>query len=319
MTFADPLLLLTLLAVPAAVVLYGVAQRRRMRYAVGFTNIDVLSRVVGRQWRRHVPPALFVLALLLICFAVARPQLRTLATTEGKTVILVVDASLSMRATDVKPSRLAAAQTAVRSFLDRVPPELRVGLVVFSGEAQVGAPPATDRDVVRESVDSIGSSGAFGGTAIGDALVLAVELAGRAVGTTRGLASILFLSDGRQNEGNVQPLEAARRARQAGMRVYTVALGTDHARLPVDLDGLVARSQSLAPDPGTLKAIARITGGEFFRARSAGALQSAYAGLGRRLGGRPSKSEITYAFLAVAGAFLLGSTLLSVLWSPRLP
>jgi Ca-activated chloride channel family protein len=319
MTFESPMLLLTLLVVPAAAALYLLAQRRHMRYAVSFTNLDVLSQVVGRSgWRRNLPPTLFAIALVSLCVAVARPQTWTLATTEESTVVLVVDASLSMLATDVKPSRLAAAQTAVRSFLTRVPSRLRVGLVVFAGEAQVGAPPATDRELVRESVDSIGSTGAFGGTAIGDALVLAVELAGRTVGTTRGLASILFLSDGRQNRGNVQPLEAARRARQAGMRVYTIALGTEHGRLPVD-EGVRASSRSLAPDPATLRAISRVTGGEFFRARSAQALQSAYAGLGTRLGGKPRETEITYAFLAAAGALLLASTVLSVLWSPRLP
>src|SRR5262245_41957515 len=319
MTFASPLLLLTLLAVPAAAALYVAVQRRRIRYAVAFTNLDVLAQVVERHtWRRHLPPALFAITLVLLCIAVARPQERSLAITDGSTVVLVVDASLSMRATDVKPSRLAAAKAAVRTFLDRVPSRLRVGLVVFAGDAQVGAPPATDRALVRESVDSIGS-GAFGGTAIGDALVLAVELAGRAVGTARGLASILFLSDGRRNQGNVQPLEAARRARQAGMRVYTIALGTDHGRLPLDLDGIVVGSRSLAPDPATLRAIAQITGGEFFRARSARALQSAYAGLGARLSGNWKQTEITYAFLAIAGAFLLGSAVLSALWSPRLP
>src|SRR5436189_2973960 len=154
MTFASPLLLLTLLVVPAAAALYVMAQRRHLRYAVSFTNLDVLSQVVGRSgWRRNLPPALFAIALVSLCVAVARPQTRTLATTEESTVVLVVDASLSMLATDVKPSRLAAAQTAVRSFLARVPSRLRVGLVVFAGEAQVGAPPATDRELVRESVD----------------------------------------------------------------------------------------------------------------------------------------------------------------------
>src|SRR5439155_22652246 len=129
-----------------------------MQYAVRFTNLDVLSEVAGgrRSWRRYVPPVVFALALASLSLAVARPQARTLVPVDRATVILVIDASLSMQATDVAPSRLSAAQNAVRTFLDRVPKRVRVGLVVFSGEAQVGAPPTTDHELVRESVDSIG-------------------------------------------------------------------------------------------------------------------------------------------------------------------
>src|SRR5439155_487618 len=144
MSFGHPLLLLTLLVIPAAAALYGLAQRRRMQYAVRFTNLEVLSQVAGgRSWRRHVPPVLFALALASLSFAVARPHARTLVPVDRATVILVIDASLSMQATDVAPSRLSAAQNAVRSFLDRVPKRVRVGLVVFFGEAQLGAPPTT--------------------------------------------------------------------------------------------------------------------------------------------------------------------------------
>jgi Ca-activated chloride channel homolog len=333
MSFADPLLLLSLLVVPAAAGFYVLAQRRGARYAVDFTNLDVLSQVVGRAWRRHIPTALLGTALLLLCVAVARPQVRTIVTTKGTTVILVVDASLSMYATDVKPSRLGAAQAAVHSFLDRVPARVRVGLVSFSGEAEVGAPPTADRGLVRESVDSIGSSGAFGGTAIGDALALAVDLAGRSAGKSSGPAggarpstSILFLSDGRQNQGVVAPLEGARRAKEAGMRVYTIALGTDHGRLPAHVEtiatGTAGRgfdSRLLGPDPETLKRISEITGGQFFRAESAEALQSAYATLGTRLAGKPGQREITYVFLGAAAALLLTAAAFSAFWVPRLP
>jgi Ca-activated chloride channel family protein len=321
MSFADPLLLLSLLAVPAAAAAYVLAQRRRMRYAVDFTNLEVLSQVVSRAWRRHIPTALFGTALVLLCVAVARPQVRTLVTTKGTTVILVIDASLSMHATDVKPSRLAAAEGAVHSFLDRVPRRVRVGLVVFSGDAQVGAPPTTDRELVGESVDAIASSSGFGGTAIGDALVLAVDLAGRTLGAPSHSTSILFLSDGRQNEGSVPPLEGARRARRAGMRVYTIALGTDHGRLPAHVESIATgfTSRLLGPDPETLKRISEITGGEFFRARSAEALESAYATVGTRLSGKPKQIEVTYAFVGAAAALLLGATALSAFWAPRLP
>ena len=340
MSFGHPLLLLTLLVIPAAAALYGLAQRRRMQYAVRFTNLEVLSQVAaGRSWRRHVPPVLFALALASLSFAVARPQARTLVPVDRATVILVIDASLSMQATDVAPSRLSAAQNAVRSFLDRVPKRVRVGLVVFSGEAQVGAPPTTDHELVRESVDSIGGFSGYGGTAIGDALVRAVELGQESIGTrslsasgtaprpsARGLVSILFLSDGRQNRGIVLPLEGARRARNAGMPVYTIALGTEHGHLPPGLApfggapfGGGVSSRRLAPDPATLKAISDITGGEFFAARSAHALRSAYAKLGSHLARKPGRTEVTFAFLGGAAAMLVAAGVLSALWSPRLP
>ena len=341
MTFINPWLLLTLLVVPAALALYLLAQRRRVRYAVRFTNLEVLSQVAGGpSSRRHLPAALLAVALASLCVAVARPQARTLVPTHGATVILVIDASLSMQATDVRPSRLGAAQAAVETFLRRVPKRVRVGLVVFSGEAQVGAPPTTDHDLVRESVESIGPLSGYGGTAIGDALVRAVELGRQSLGTrslsavgatpranvTRGLVSILFLSDGRQNRGVVPPLEGARQAKQAGMPVYTVALGTNHGHLPANLAPLGANpfgggvsSRRLAPDPATLKAIADITGGRFFRARSAEALRSAYAKLGSRLARKPGKSEVTNAFLGGAAALLVAAGVLSALWSPRLP
>jgi Ca-activated chloride channel family protein len=321
MSFADPLLLLSLLALPAAAGLHVLARRRRTRYAVDFTNLDVLAQVAGRSWRRYLTAALFAATLALLCVAVARPQVRTSAATKAMTVILAVDASLSMHATDVKPSRLGAAQAAVHSFLDGVPRRAKVGLVVFSGDAQVGAPPTTDRALVRESVDTLGSSSGFGGTAIGDALVLAVDLAGRTVPARSRSTSILFLSDGRQNQGVVGPLEGARRARKAGIRVYTIALGTDHGRLPAYVESIATGSAArlLGPDPGTLRRISRITGGEFFRARNAEALRSAYSQLGTRLADKPKQIEVTYAFLGAAAALLLGATVLSALWAPRLP
>jgi Ca-activated chloride channel family protein len=348
MTFATPLLLLTLLAIPAAAALYVLAQRRRMQYAIRFTNLDVLSQVVdGPSLRRWIPPVFFAVALGSLCVAVARPQAKTLVPLERATVILVIDASLSMQAVDVPPSRLGAAQEAVRTFLDRVPKRLRVGLVVFSGEAQVGAPPTTDHQLVRESVDAIGAFTGFGGTAIGDALVRAVELGRQALGErslaavgaaprpssdARGLVSILFLSDGRQNRGIVQPLDGARRARDAGMPVYTIALGTRNGRLPPGIRGQFGGSfggvpfggqppgpRRLAPDPETLKAISTITGGEAFRATTGASLRAAYEKLGSRLGRKPAKREVTYAFLGGAVALLVAAGVLSALWSPRIP
>lgn len=349
MSFSHPLLLLTLLVLPAAAGLYLLLERRRMKYALTFTNLEVLAGVAAaRPWRRYAPPALFGLALAALCVAVARPQANTLVPSERATVILVIDVSRSMAARDVKPSRLGAAQAALRSFLTRVPKRLRVGLIAFAGEPQVAAPPTTDRGLVRRSLDEIERFPGFGGTAIGDALAAAVELGQEAVqgdegtlaaartgapadgASARGLVSILFLSDGRQTRGTLLPLEGAARAKTAGIPVYTVSLGTRRGTVipgfggrgfgggPFGGGGFGGRVR-VAPDPSTLRAIARTTGGRFYEARSADALQSAYEELGSRLGRKPGRSELTYAFLAGAIGLVVIAGVLSARWSARLP
>jgi Ca-activated chloride channel family protein len=332
-SFGHPYLLLTLLVLPAAVAVYMLVQRRAMRYAVRYTNLDVLASVAGRrQWRRSVPPALFLLALAALCVGFARPHVKSLVPRNKATVILVVDVSRSMQATDVKPTRLGAAQAGVRLFLDHAPKGLRVALIAFAGEAQVAAPPTYDHEVVKQAVNDLGLYSGFGGTAIGDALAAAVLLAKQAVSDARTLASvsaapagnapvsILFLSDGFQTRGLLLPLQGAERAKAAHIPVYTIALGTPNGTLdssfgPAGLGG----TARVPPDPTTLRAIARSTGGEFFDAQSAQALHAAYAKLGSKLTRVPRKHEITYEFVAIAAGLLLGAGLLSAAWSPRLP
>jgi Ca-activated chloride channel family protein len=227
-SFERPWLLLALLVVPAAVALYLLAERRRMRYAIRFTNVDVLAGVLrGRLWRQYLPAALFLLAIAALCVGVARPQRTTLVPKDRATVILVVDVSRSMEAKDVKPSRIGAATAAVRLFLDKVPDRVQVGLIAFAGDPAVAAPPTTDHDLVREALGTLQWYPSFGGTAIGDALAEAVRLGQQAVGggngnlasvtaapsgKTRGLVSILFLSDGAQTRGELLPLDGAERA-----------------------------------------------------------------------------------------------------------
>src|SRR5437588_2014209 len=336
MSFGHPLLLLSLLVVPFAIGLYMLAERRRMRYAVVFTNLDVLASVVGgRPVRRYVPPALFFVALAALCIALARPQRHALVPSDRATVILVVDVSRSMEATDVKPTRLGAAQAALRTFLDHVPKRVHVGLIAFAGEAQVASPPTTDHSAVRTSLDDLSFFNGFGGTAIGDALAAAVQLGKTALPggkpqqtiafTLRkpgsSLVSILFLSDGHQTRGDLQPLEGAQLAKDAGIPVYTIALGTPNGRLTRDAGPFFGGPQSIpvVPDPATLSAIARLTGGKFFEARTAQAVSSAYAHLASLVAGVPGRSEVTYIFLALAAAFVLAALTLSLLWSPRLP
>jgi len=337
-TFGHPYLLLTLIVPILALAAYIVLQRRPTRYPVTFTNLEVLAAVSaeGRQWRRFLPAALMLLALAALCVAVARPHATTRVVDERATVILVIDASRSMQSVDVKPSRLIAAERAAKAFLDRVPKRLRVALIVFSGDVQVASPPTTDRELVTEAIEQIGSYSGFGGTAIGDALDRAVQLGRNAVvddsrtlssvssaavvPKTRGLVAVVFLSDGRQNRGIIQPLDGARRAKAAGIPVYTIALGTrgggggGGGGFPGGGFGF-----GRSPDPATLRQIARVTGGEFYLARSAGSVKAAYEKLGSKLGRRPGKTEITYVFLLGAAVLLVGAGAASAAWSPRLP
>jgi Ca-activated chloride channel homolog len=343
MTFDRPWLLLALAIPVLAALLYVVMQRRRARYAVHFTNLAVLREVArGRSWRRYVAPILVLLALAALVVGVARPHVRGLVPQDRATVVLVLDVSRSMEAKDVKPNRIGAAKEAIRLFLREAPEKLRIGLVVFAGVPQVASPPTTDREQVSITLDSLGDYATFGGTAIGDALAMAVELgketlardnADAEVGSTpvedaRKLVSILFLSDGAQRQGILQPLEGAQLAKEAGMPVYTVALGTPNGTVPGDPGGfgggggtpfLVPDRIPVPPDPITLQAIADETGGEFTDARNAETLTKAYEELGENLGRKEAEKEVTYVFLAAAAGLLLGAGVLSSLWAPRLP
>ena len=354
MNFGHPLLLLTLLVLPLAWFGWRLASRRRMRYAVRFTNVEVLAGVVGTRSRlRFVAPALLALALATLCVAVARPHVSGLAPSDKGAVILVLDVSGSMQAQDVKPTRLAAAQRAIHIFLDKVPDRVRVGLVLFAGTPVVATPPTTDHDLVGRAVDSAGDVNPFGGTAIGDALAEAVRLGREVAGTekgqqalggartlaaetatptTRSPVTILFLSDGHQNRGDLQPLQGAARAKAAGFPVYTVALGTtgnttlrgrpggrNGGGFFFGGGGGFTGANGLAPDPKTLRAIATTTGGRFFRAKTAGDVQAAYSRLGATLGRAPERVEVTADFIAGAVVLVLLAGLTAMFWAPRLP
>jgi Ca-activated chloride channel homolog len=351
MRFDRPFLLLMLVLLAAGVALvWWLLRRRRMRYAVRFTNLEVLAAVAGGSaWRRFVPVALFVAALAALCVAMARPHVNRMVAKERAVVILVIDTSRSMQADDVKPTRFAAAQEALRKFVDRAPKGLRIGLIVFAGEAQTAAPPTADHDLVQQSIDEIGRFQVFGGTAIGDALAAAVDLAQQSLSEGRetialrsapaeenkGLASILFLSDGSQTRGTLLPYEGANRAKAAHIPVYTVALGTPEGVIrgplgfgpggpppgtPATPPGFGGEEViPVPPDPETLRDIAQTTDGQFTEARSADVLEKTYEKLGSSLGREPGETEITFAFLAAAAGFLLAAGVLSALWSPRFP
>lgn len=318
MSFDRPLALLSLALLPALLGGYLLARKRRARYTVLFTNIDVLQGVAPRfSARREWTVAALVLGVIgLVCVAVARPHANRLASVENATVILVVDTSRSMLSSDIAPSRLEAAKAATRTFLDRVPDRLRVGLVTFAGSAAVAAFPTHDRALLRRSVDEISPFQAGGGTAIGDALARSVELARDAFPSSENTGvTILFLSDGRQYRG-ILPAEAgAALAAEAEIPVFTVALGTDEP----DEDGGFGFGFARTPDRETLRAIATTTGGEYFAARSARALSSAYDDLGSRLGRAERRTEVTFLVVAAAAVALAGAAFLARLWEPVLP
>ncbi len=328
MSFDRPLALLSLALLPALVAGYLAARRRRSRYTVLYPNVDVLRTVAPRlpARREWAVAALLLVAVGLLCLALAGPRVERTSAVENATVVLVVDTSRSMLSTDIAPSRLEAAKTAASTFLDRVPDRLRVGVVTFAGDANVAAAPTHDHALLHQAVDAIDpfQSGG-GGTAIGDALARSVELAResfpgglpeRAPDAKRGESgvTILFLSDGRQFRGILPPEAGAALAARAGIPVYTVALGSDD---PSEQAGLFGFAQT--PDRETLRMIARRTGGEFFSARSAGALASAYADLGSRLGRAPQRTEVTFLVVAAAAAALAAAMCLARLWAPALP
>jgi Ca-activated chloride channel homolog len=330
MRFEWPLALLALLVVPLVAAAYVWAQRRPSRYALAYTNLDVLASVVDKSgaWRRWVPPALFLLALSALGIALARPHVNVMQDREQATIVLAIDSSGSMLAEDVAPTRLEAAQAAVRTFLDRLPPKFRVGMVTFAAEAEVVTPATTDRELVLSALEFLAP---LRGTAIGDAVARAAEEARDSIGqqSDRQLASVrtaaapggeqppaavLLLSDGFQTAGVLEPLDGAARARELGIPVYTIALGTDEGIVDFGF-----RQIPVPPDRESLRQIAEETNGKYFDAPTAEALEAAYADIGSLLAQEPGEDEATFAFLAVAGALGLLAAGMSAVWFSRIP
>jgi Ca-activated chloride channel family protein len=330
MTFVWPLALLALLVLPVVVGAAWWFDRRRARYAVAFTNLEVLRSVVAprRRWRALVPLALFLIALAAASVALARPRATMSVPAERATIVLLVDVSGSMRAADVKPTRLGAAQAAMETFMRKLPKQFKVGLVSFSTEPNVLVAPTTDRALMQEGIGSLVPEA---GTAIGDGIAVATTVAKAAVGPRarrkdgRLPAAIVLLSDGAQTRGTLQPLQGADYARQAGIPIFTVALGTPHGVLRFGNGfggggggfgfggggggngGFYGSGINVRPDPATLRQIAQRTGGQAYTAKTAGRVQEIYKGLGSRLVHRPEKREIGSWFAGAAGLLLLGA------------
>jgi len=342
MNFLWPQNLWLMLALPLLPALYLWLLRRRGKPALRMSSVGVVRRAAGRQWRRHVPPALFLLALAVLLLSLARPTTRLTLPWARSTVMLAIDVSLSMRVKDVKPTRMVAAQEAARSFVHDMPRNIDVGIVTFAGSAQVAQQATFDRPSLIGAIDAVQMQM---GTAIGSAIVLClaelfpdhgIDLGEMTFGPRRKARSldekekappkqvepvapgsydsavIILLSDGRRTTG-VDTLEAAKMAADRGVRIHVVGLGT--------LDGHVAEGEGMAIylklDEPTLREVARLTGGEYHHAGTAEALRSVYRKLGSRLQTQTRDTELTALLALLAAMLIVAGASLSVLWFGR--
>jgi Ca-activated chloride channel homolog len=316
-SFQSPILLLTLLALPVAVLLYRVHSRRAERGAAAFASPALLDSVAPRRpgWRRHGPYALYALALAVLALALARPEVTVAVPDERASIVLTTDTSGSMQATDVPPSRLVAAREAGLDFLDGVPREVRVGAVIFNHTVKSIDQPATDRAPVRRALEGLRPSG---GTATGEALASSLGLVEQAGSRGRPApAAIVLLSDGASTHGR-DPLPLADEAARLKVPIYTVALGTDAGTIQVKTAS-GTQTRHVPPDRETLRTLADTTGGRYFEAADRSELNQVYERLGSQVAKRDEPREITAGFAGVGVLLLLGGAALSLHWLRRLP
>jgi Ca-activated chloride channel family protein len=346
MNFLWPHFLWLMLALPVLPLVYLWLLRRRGKRALRYSSVGIVRAAAGRTWRRHVPPALLFVACAVLLFAGSRPTAVVTLPWARTTVVLAMDVSLSMRVSDVRPTRLAAAQEAAKLFLRDLPKPIEVALVTFAGSAQVVQAATLDRAALVSAIDAFQMQY---GTALGNAIVVClaelfpdqgIQLEDMTFGARQkargredkgnaaapkqitpvapgsyGSAAILLLSDGRRTMG-VDTLDAAKMAADRGVRIHVVGLGTVDGGVPSGSDGLAIYMQL---DEPTLREVARMTGGEYHHAASAEELRSVYQDLGARLQVQTREIEIT-ALLALLGAILAAiAASLSFLWFGRAP
>ncbi|TME62998.1 MAG: VWA domain-containing protein, partial [Chloroflexi bacterium] len=328
MNFIWPSALLLLVVVAGLAVLYVLAQRRRNRYALRYANLSLVREAIGKGpgWRRHVPPALFILALAFMAIAVARPQAVVAVPSQEGTVILAIDVSGSMLAEDMKPNRMEAAKAAARAFVDKQSESVKIGVVSFSGDASIVQSPTTDKTLVIAAINRLRPQRA---TAIGRAILVSLDAIAESQGSEADLpssilqqpgqpdgsatprpsatipaylagqhaaASIVLLSDGQNNQFPA-PLDIVDQASSRGVRIYTIGVGSAAGAI-VRLQGRAVRT---ALDETTLKKIAEITDGQYFNANTEADLRAVYENLTTELVVRNEKTELTaYATLAAA-------------------
>jgi len=332
MSFLAPLRLLLLVPVAALVVTYVLMQRRRRKYAVRFASMDLLDKVAPRRsgWRRHVAAGLLGLAAVAMVVGLARPTVETTVEAEGGVVVLAIDTSLSMDATDVQPNRLDAAIAEATAFVDGLPEAIEVGLVSFDGTARVLVMPTIDHETVVTAISGLETGpGTAGGDAI-HASLTAIEAAQsddetalRGAGAQPEVsdedadgaptATIVLLSDGATTQGS-DVLEAAEIAADSGVPISTITYGTEAGTVTVD--GEVV---PVPPDAETMEEVAETTGGLSFEAASPDELAAVYADLEGDLGNQTEQREITLIVVAIGFFVLLAGAALSMVWTGRFP
>jgi len=320
MSFEAPLALLGLLLVPVLIALVVVHERRRRAQAARFGNPALLPNVIEREpgRLRFLPFAILAAALCAMVVGVARPHATVSVPREEATVMLAIDVSRSMKATDVVPTRLDAAKSTAEAFLEKVPAKFRVGVVSFGSNASVAVPPTADRSLVRNALDLLKPGE---GTALGDAVLLSAQLGSRqrAHDGARPPTSVLVISDGARVGGRTTPQAAAQRARTLHVPVYTVVLGTQNGVVEETLTGGFRATIRVPPNPQTLRQIARTTGGESFSVTDRAGLRKIYEQLGSRLGHRKEDREITDAFAGGSALLLLAGAAASLSLFRRVP
>ena len=344
-SFLWPQFLWLLLALPVLVLLYVWVQRRRKKLAVRYASLSIVQQALGKGpgWRRHLPPMLLLLALAALILASARPVAVISLPSNQQTIILAMDVSASMRATDVEPNRLVAAQEAAKTFLKELPRDIKVGIVAFAGSAQVAQGPTLNREDLVSAIDRFQLQRA---TATGNAIVISlstlfpkagIELQQLSLERMRGgvgrsldqappkqdefvpvppgsytTGAIVMLTDGQRTTG-VDPLDAAKMAADRGVKVYTVGVGT----VDGEIIGFEGWSMRVRLDEETLKTIAQKTAAEYFYAGTAHDLKRVYQNLSSRLTLEKKETEVS-ALFALAGALLaLLAGGLSVWWFGR--
>jgi Ca-activated chloride channel family protein len=347
MFFLWPQYLWLMLALPLLPVVYVWLLRRRRKLAVRYSSIGaVREAAAGRSWRRHVPPVLLLLACCAMLVGAARPVARVPMPWARTTIMLAVDVSLSMRVSDVKPTRLAAAQDAAKLFLRDLPKKIEVGLVTFAGSSQVAQAATLDRESLVTAIDAFQMQM---GTAVGNAIVLCLaelfpdhglDVGEMTFGASKrygrslddkarpkvtpkqitpvapgsyNSAAIILLSDGRRTTG-VDTLAAARMAAERGVRIYVVGLGTASGDART-AEGMPIYMQL---DEPTLREVARMTAGEYHQAGSAEKLRSVYEDLGSRVQVLTRETELTALLAIVAALLAVTAAALSVLWFGRI-
>jgi Ca-activated chloride channel family protein len=315
MTLLSPWWLLLLVPVALLVVAYVVQHRRRSRYAVRFASLPMLSRLVVRRpgWRRHAPAASLVVAFALMALAAARPEMDVRVPREQATVIVTIDVSISMQATDVEPNRLDAAAEAATKFVEELPAGFNVGVVAFAGRTEVRSSPTDDREATVAALQNLELAPR---TAIGEGVFTSLQqvasMAAR-LGTTDVPAHIVLLSDGSNTTGR-SPAAGAAAAREAGVPVSTIAYGT-----PTGTVVTQGRVVEVPVDEETLADLAGQSDGRAYTAQSSDELNEVYDDIQSKIGWRTEPREVTPYVTAIALAFGLLAAALSLLWFTRLP